>query len=278
MSPTQKGAFCKSCKKEVFDFTKSSVSDIKETLVGIQNPCVRITQQKLDELNFFEWFNHLNLKKKLKYVFLFAFLIAQNSLKAQESNCYEPQFVAVDSVDILLPEDVTNEILKETEADEISNLELDWEWPEEAMIHWIPKEDDYLIYGGMWVGSISIPEPEPQKGVPFFIGDVIGLAPKKAEFSDEIQLRNSEYQFKIINDTLVFDFDAIIDHEITLKITQDQFGPSIYPNNNVCFLAPIKLTQGKGRITYPVNHFLKGSYSISIINKGEMGVARITKT
>ncbi|MFT4600263.1 MAG: hypothetical protein ACI857_000437, partial [Arenicella sp.] len=111
MTQTEKGAFCSSCKKEVLDFTESTNEEIKESLNKAIKPCIRVTQKKLDELNFLEWFNHLRLKTQLKYAFLFALLVAQSSLMAQESICHEPQFVAVDSTDELSIDQITNDIL-----------------------------------------------------------------------------------------------------------------------------------------------------------------------
>lgn len=274
MSPTDKGAFCNSCQKEVFDFTKSTPLEIKGILSKNENACVKITQHKLDELNFLEWFNHLNLKKRLKYLFLFAILIAQNSLRAQESGCYEPQFVAVDSVDLLTTEEVRNEILEIQKDSSLENFI--WQWTE------INLPTPYVIsalntYG--WISGCIISEKrEPDIGVPAFIGDVVDLnRTKNVEFVNEIDLLNNIYHFDIIADELIINYSTLLSHEITLKITQDQWGPSVYPNKNVVFFAPLQLNQGEGRLQYPIKNFPTGSYTFMLSYKNEVGVARLTK-
>ena len=48
MSPTQKGSFCKSCHKEVFDFTYKTDFQILETLSQNQNTCGRFMPEQLN--------------------------------------------------------------------------------------------------------------------------------------------------------------------------------------------------------------------------------------
>jgi hypothetical protein len=276
MPPTRKGAFCSSCQKEVLDFSNSSNAEINRELGKAKNPCIKISQHKIDELNFFEWFNHLNLRKRLKYVFLFAFLIAQNSLKAQESNCYEPQFVAVDSVDLLSEEDVMKEILNENEVAEPQASA--WEWPEELFLK--PSDFYYpIVTTGTIMGYVASPQTKkPEKGVPMFIGDVVDLnRTKNVEFVNEIVLAGNEYFFEIINDSIHLNYTIHSDLEITLKISQDQWGPSIYPNKNIVFFAPLKLSKGIGQLKYPIKNYPTGSYTFMLSQQNEVGVARLTK-
>ena len=278
MSPTDNGAFCSSCQKEVFDFTKSTPHEIKEVLSKNETACVKITQHKLDELNFLEWFNHLNLSKRLKYVFLFAILIAQNSLRAQESGCYEPQFVAVDSVDLLTTEDVRNEILEVSESPVIQPYESIFS--EGTIIHWVPNEEYIAIYGGIFIGTIIDPEPKttPEAGVPLFMGDVVDYyAQDELVFTASINLTGNLFYFKIQNDSLIMDYNLLQDKEITLKISQDKWGPLPYGKNNIVFFAPLQLRQGEGQLKYPIKNFPTGSYTFMLSTKNEVGVARLTK-
>ncbi|MDG1571394.1 carboxypeptidase-like regulatory domain-containing protein [Robiginitalea sp. M366] len=48
MTPTQKGAFCASCEKEVIDFTQTSLAELGRRLQGGQNLCGRFRPDQLD--------------------------------------------------------------------------------------------------------------------------------------------------------------------------------------------------------------------------------------
>ncbi len=53
MTPTEKGAFCQKCTKQVHDFSNQSVNEIKLTLLELsgQSVCARMTTRQEDELN-----------------------------------------------------------------------------------------------------------------------------------------------------------------------------------------------------------------------------------
>ncbi len=61
MTPTQRGAFCQVCTKEVIDFTDKSPIQIKsifaKEFAENKTPCARITNFQLDQINddFFKW-------------------------------------------------------------------------------------------------------------------------------------------------------------------------------------------------------------------------------
>ncbi|MES2590104.1 MAG: T9SS type A sorting domain-containing protein [Bacteroidota bacterium] len=61
MSKNDKGAFCQKCASQVYDFTKKSSLEIKQTLLSLvgQPVCGRITQSQEDSLNleFETWMN-----------------------------------------------------------------------------------------------------------------------------------------------------------------------------------------------------------------------------
>ncbi len=74
MSTTEQGAFCDQCKKEVIDLFQTPAVEIKTEIASRNNPCVRILQSQIDEMNFMEWFSSKSLKKQLRVAFLFTFL------------------------------------------------------------------------------------------------------------------------------------------------------------------------------------------------------------
>lgn len=78
MSPTQIGAFCQKCQKEVVDFTSMSKEEAKSVLLrsSNENVCGRISPNQLEILNSeYEEFKFRN-KKSFQVAFLYSLLIA----------------------------------------------------------------------------------------------------------------------------------------------------------------------------------------------------------
>ena len=77
MTPTEKGAFCQKCAKQVHDFSTRSVNEIKQTLLDFsgQSLCVRMTTRQENELNaeFRLWLNQR--KRNPQQLFIAALLI-----------------------------------------------------------------------------------------------------------------------------------------------------------------------------------------------------------
>jgi hypothetical protein len=79
MTPNEKGAFCRSCQKNVIDFSKKSLSEIKDFFKGLasdQKVCGRFETKQLDALNFEDFFKQFKgwiLLKKVALVFFFVF-------------------------------------------------------------------------------------------------------------------------------------------------------------------------------------------------------------
>jgi len=77
MSPTEKGAFCQKCAKQVHDFSKQSLNEIKLTLLESKSEslCVRMTVQQERELNneFNTWLSQQ--RRNPQQLFIAALLI-----------------------------------------------------------------------------------------------------------------------------------------------------------------------------------------------------------
>lgn len=79
MTPTEKGAFCQQCAKQVIDFTSKSTDYIKSTLLKNKNEslCGRMTlQQELDLQNDFalwEYSSHQRMRRISLYAFILVF-------------------------------------------------------------------------------------------------------------------------------------------------------------------------------------------------------------
>ena len=77
MTPNQKGAFCKSCMKDVVDFSKKSIDEIKNFFSKPRGKvCGRFEEKQLQELSFddfFARFTYWNFSKKFVVIFFMAF-------------------------------------------------------------------------------------------------------------------------------------------------------------------------------------------------------------
>src|SRR5690606_33211822 len=63
MLPEEKGRFCLSCQKSVYDYTKFSDNEIIETLQTKSDICIKSTSKELEKLNLL-----LENKNKFRYL------------------------------------------------------------------------------------------------------------------------------------------------------------------------------------------------------------------
>ena len=104
MTPNQQGAFCGSCQKDVVDFSKMGLAQIKAFFSKPQENkvCGRFEERQLTELSFddfFSKFRYWNFAKKFAVIFFLAFgfwifsgssAMAQNSTHKQGKVMYVP--------------------------------------------------------------------------------------------------------------------------------------------------------------------------------------------
>ena len=90
MTPNAQGAFCKSCAKNVVDFSKMGISEIKSFFSKPQGKvCGRFEEKQLQELtfdDFFAKFTYWNFTKKFAAIFFMAFgfwIFSNSSVFAQ---------------------------------------------------------------------------------------------------------------------------------------------------------------------------------------------------
>ncbi len=93
MTPNKQGAFCKSCVKDVVDFSKMSVGQIKDFFSKPQSDkiCGRFEEKQLQELtfdDFFAKFTYWNFAKKFAVIFFmaFGFWVFSNSSAVAQNN------------------------------------------------------------------------------------------------------------------------------------------------------------------------------------------------
>jgi len=109
MTPNEKGAFCLSCQKNVVDFSKKTINEIKDFFSNASNSesvCGRFEEQQLTEMTFDHFFNQF---KSWKYVqraaviliFIFGFALfgcAQTHPKDKDIIMGEVAYVPQDTI------------------------------------------------------------------------------------------------------------------------------------------------------------------------------------
>jgi hypothetical protein len=95
MTPNQQGAFCKSCAKDVVDFSKMGITQIKSFFSKPEDSgkvCGRFKETQLQELSFddfFSKFTYWNFTKKFAAIFFMAFgfwIFSNSTALAQEKD------------------------------------------------------------------------------------------------------------------------------------------------------------------------------------------------
>ena len=93
MTPNTQGAFCKSCMKDVVDFSKMTLQQIKNYFADkeSQKICGRFEEKQLQELSFddfFAKFKYWNFTKKFAVIFFLTFglsiFLNQNAVAQKE--------------------------------------------------------------------------------------------------------------------------------------------------------------------------------------------------
>lgn len=257
MSPTEKGVFCSSCQKEVYDLTNLSRKEIKSVVEKESDLCVRVQQYKLDELNFIEWFNHLKLRKQLKYLFLFSFhIVLSNQAISQDSTLIQPQYIELDKEDEVSFQEIISNNEYQLALEEIPVTEIeDYQWSQ------VLTMEDWgfpIITSGM-MGSILATEDRYQGDDGFY-----DLVPYK----NQISIQENAYQFEIVDDSLIFSINAQKEQEIQLKITKDLYSLKPYPFKNTVYFQPILIHPGQQTISLSLKEFANGSYTVRI-NSGK---------
>lgn len=83
MQPNEKGAFCLSCSKNVVDFSKKSLGEIKAffaDLAGSEKVCGRFKEQQLQALSFEDFFSRFRSWRLLHKIALVVFFVFGLSL------------------------------------------------------------------------------------------------------------------------------------------------------------------------------------------------------
>jgi len=268
MNPTQRGAFCNKCVKEVIDCTKINTETIQSILSTQKNtPCVRINKIQLEELNFIHWYSNFSLAKQLKLLFLFSFFFVQTinafassyQTSSKDSTRIQPQFVELDSID------------QETIIEFIENM------------NYQPTEDLY---------SVKTPIPKPQLIKPYIdtiiwqtmMGDIayepfLGMvtekpiatsnplfysetAPIELKATNYMLVGKNKYTFFIEDNELIFNTNCLETEYVKIKVKQ-------ISTNKVVFSTDILLLKGQKEIHFSLREYDSGLYQIIMEGKAQ---------
>ena len=268
MTPTEQGAFCAKCTKEVLDCSSVKTSKIKALIDERKDPCVRIFQSQIDEMNFFEWFNTLTLRKQLKYLFLFAFLFVFNSFGQDSSSATDTppitEQIEIDSIDNIPDDDLVEDFETIEEPYPVISvfdpgiLIADVIFPE-IMGGAILVEEPFF-YGDIAIEPYIIPEVE---GVPFQSLEVT-VKDEEANItnSNYISVDHNNYSFFIEEDTLIFHANAREETMVRIKIKEKE-------SNEIIFFDPIGIPEGQREVHFPLDEFKNGAYIIILEGDAE---------
>ena len=265
MTPTEQGAFCAKCTKEVLDCTSLSSKQIDHKLTHSNQPCVRIYPGQIDELNFLEWFHTLTLKKRLKYIFLFAFLLVTNGIHSQDF--IEPQQVVIDTADWVTQAelDATYEQQDHSQIPEYFPLhDFKWEQPiggaiaTETLILGFTVIKEYPEFTELCISPIKAP-----------ISDFGQVKELEAATVNQVAVGKNRYSFQIREDFLIFHSNAIITERIALKIHKKD-------SDEIVYFDPIRIPEGQREVYFDLSKYENGTYIITI--EGETTTKAIALT
>ncbi len=262
MNPTECGAFCNKCSKEVIDLTNFDIHDIQEKLISKSNPCVKIGNEQIRQHNFLQWFNHLSLRNQLKYVFLFSFTIIFEFGLLSNTEKHE---IELDTIDITTTEELLNEyqdIIPEEEY--IEPFKFIWDFPilETA---WMGN----IITTGTVIYPIIELWEDPFEGS-YFQYNSLSEQNANSVFnpifpkSNIIIINNSSYQFKIINDMIQLEIISNDDLDIDLTASLIAVKNTPFNTNRKVFTESFKVDTGTKALSFPIENLVNGLYRINI--------------
>lgn len=248
MTPTEQGAFCSKCTKEVLDLTATKSSKIRAKIAANANPCIRISNRQMDEINWWEWFNSLTLKKQLNHVFLIAFLFAfkfngssqqPDTLAAQQNNVMIDSLAPVVLSDTILPVYRTIDSISCPEIFSTNVL-----WKEEYDIMGIPPAEPMVTsadFNGL-THDLNLTDY-------FILGDTI--APIST-----IQLSNNWYTFDVFEDELILTIDAHQTETVEFRIYSE--------NNRLVYADRLRIELGFIEIPVSLINYNEGTYTAKL--------------
>jgi len=157
MTPNEKGAFCLSCQKNVIDFTKKTIDDIKDYFNALpitEKVCGRFKENQLQEITFDHFFEQFKGWKLMKKVALVVFFVFGMSLFGQAQNNPKHSNATMKGDVAFVPQDT---VKKKPIKDSVRVIE--------------PKDDHMILGGPRFVPDPPKKQPKKLMGKPAVIRD-----------------------------------------------------------------------------------------------------------
>lgn len=121
MTPNEKGAFCLSCQKNVIDFSKRTIDEIKNFFTELSDKtsvCGRFKEEQLNEISFDHFFAQFRNWRFFQKAAAIAFFVFGFSLfgHAQNNVHKQPDMLKGEVVVIMPPDSVKTKLVKKDPA------------------------------------------------------------------------------------------------------------------------------------------------------------------
>ncbi|MCG8577504.1 MAG: hypothetical protein MI810_21670 [Flavobacteriales bacterium] len=272
MTPTEKGAFCQKCSKEVLDLRNLPIPIVENSVLRSANPCVRISKDTLSELNFRHWVKSLNLIRQLRYAFVFALVLNFGTAIAQteDTSIFNPDTMLVDTV---------------KQGGQIS---YKWEVPDSCATPNIPDSSFYHIGYPIIIEDIQGGMPPPIYPIEIIDWDdivwittdthtweTLVVYPEDKPHEALLAIHGNEYHFLIEEDELVFTIKAAHSHKVKLHVESAPSEDDERVETDKFYFPPLFINEGEKVIRLPLDKFEKGNYCIHLKTTRGNGVSNI---
>ncbi|MBN4070922.1 hypothetical protein JYT72_00300 [Crocinitomix catalasitica] len=264
MSPTEKGRFCEKCSKEILDLRALGPEIAKNRILLSANPCVRIEENVLSEMNFREWVKSLSLTRQLRWAFIIALVLSFGNALGQSQDTLKQDSLKKDSLShISINTSLT--IFERGEFHELSdsilhNLELPYNDRPWEQTNWEWSFHEILFQG------ISPDWPTVAYDCPASLGFVVEfiVEPEPAPNEDRLEVNDNQYTFIASKDNLEFSVVAVNHHTVKIWAETDP-EDFMHPNPNWrMFFPPISIQAGDSKVKLPIENLQKGRYLIHL--------------
>ncbi|HWY38952.1 MAG TPA: T9SS type A sorting domain-containing protein [Bacteroidia bacterium] len=235
MTPNQQGAFCKSCMKDVVDFSAKSLEEIKTFFSKPQTGkvCGRFEEKQLQELSFddfFSRFTYWNFTKKFAAIFFMAFgfwIFSNSGIMAQNGQHLKGE--------VMIAPDRASK--KDTVKKQVTDEEQRRHIKGKIAMNTSCSNPKITEEKHMIKGDTIVSEPiktEPVKKEEYMVMGMIAMVPKKQK-EPEVQHQPEK---TVVEDTTKKQPipEAATEKSKTVSLIEepinDRPGPAIYPNPN----------------------------------------------
>lgn len=157
MTPNEKGAFCLSCQKNVIDFSKKTIDDIKDffnELPLTEKVCGRFKEKQLHELTFDHFFEQFKGWKLMQKAALVVFFVFGMSLFGQAQKNPKHQNMTMKGEVAFVPQDT---VKKKPVKDSVKVV--------------TPNNDHHIMGGPRFIPDPPKKEPKKLMGKPAVVRD-----------------------------------------------------------------------------------------------------------